>query len=275
MPQAAIAVTADPVPQLLPEIDEKVSVRGKEFGSGHIAAVAGPEGEDTALRRVVLRNMRLLKREVLPLLAVARHARQRGDRDGSVPDACQGDLLRITREVLGLIDDTVIHSTLHRVTDSVEPCDLGRIAQRVIAADRGEIRLSRAHIRIGRLPVLRVREPLTAMLFEELFVTAVRHANAGAVPEISVSGTEDPQGNPIVLMTGAGIPLSARKQVVAGQGARGPVWQEPHAWSLCHRLAERAGGSFEIFETETGTALVSIRFPKHLVVSECRYAPEA
>ncbi len=274
MPQAAIALKAVPVPEAPPEAGVTESKPEISIESGHIAGASAIEREDMALRRVTLRNMRLLKRDVLPLLAIASRAGQQGVRDGTASEACQGNLSRITHEILGLIDDTVIHAALDRGVGKAELCDIGRIARRVIAADCGEIRLSRAHIRIGRLPVLRVCEPLIAMLFEELFVTVVRNARAGDFPEIAVSATEDGQGNPVVLLTGVGVLLSSRKQAYAGQGSPGSARQEIHAWSMCRRLAEMAGASFETFKTETGSVQVSIRFPKRLAGGECRYAPE-
>ena len=270
MPEAAIAIEAVPVPDALSDIGERPILADGNESTGHMARLASLEAENAELRRVALRNMRLLKREVMPLLATAWRAGQRGGRDGAedfASSVSSAQLSRVTREVLGLIDDTVIKAAVHPAADRVETHDLGKIARRVIAEDRGEIRLSRGHFRIGQLPVLRVREPLISMLFAELFVNAVRNARPGQVPEIVVKATRDARGNPVVRMTEAGIPLSSRKQAMAGKGLQGPAGQEVYAWSLCQRLAEKSGATFGISETETGCVQISIRFPRHL--AEC------
>lgn len=259
---------------LTPEIfDQAIANALRRSGTesaGQLAEISNLEAENAALRRVTLRNMRLLKREVLPLLAFAWNAGGSAGPDVSDSGARALKLSQVTREVLGLIDDTVITSGTNRALDVPEPVDLADVARRVLEEDCGEISLSSAHFRMGPLPVLLVRKPLIAMMFEELFVNAVRHARPGCVPEISVSADEDAEGNMVVRLTESGIRLSSRKQAIAAQFAesrnQGSVREDGFSWSLCQRLAEKNGATFRISEAETGEVQVALRFPARLVV---------
>ena len=270
------------VRSLTPEIfDQAIANALRRSGTesaGQLAQISNLEAENAALRRVTLRNMRLLKREVLPLLAFAWNARGVGGPDAPVSGERALKLSQVTREVLGLIDDTVITSGTSRALDAPEPVDLGDVARRVLEEDCGEISLSSAHFRIGRLPLLLVSKPLIAMMFEELFVNAVRNARLGFVPEITVSADEDADGNVVIRLTETGIPLSSRKQAIAAQFAesrnRESAGEDGFSWSLCQRLAEKNGATFRISEAETGEVQIALRFPRRLAVGMCAGRPD-
>ena len=260
------------------------SVQQEEFGQAienalrrrsnnpadHLAVISNLEAENATLRRIALRNMRLLKTETLPLLAFAWQAIKEKSHEVTEGRRLAQRLSRISRTVLGLIDDTVITSTTHRALDVPGPVDLHSVANRIIADDCGEIRLSSAHFKLHELPVLMVRESILSMLLEELFVSLVRHARFGNVPEIEVGTSKDPNGNPVIWLTDSGVPLSARKQALsqrfAGLNDLGSPRHDALSWSLCQRLAEKCGGEFKISESATEQIRISLRFPIDLVV---------
>lgn len=246
--------------------------RSKRESADHLAVISNLESENATLRRVSLRNMRLLKSEALPLLSFAWKSMQEQDPDSAEQKRLARNLSRLTRTMMGLIDDTVITSATHRALDVPGPVDLRAVAQRIIDEDCGEIRLSSAHFNIKPLPVLFVREPMIAMLFEELFVNIMRNAKLGHVCEIEVGSGLDPNGNTVVWLTDNGVPLSVRKQALSKRYANfndlGSPRQDSLSWSLCQRLAEKNGGEFRILESEDGQVRISIRFPKDLIVSD-------
>lgn len=246
--------------------------RSKRDAADHLAVISNLEAENATLRRVALRNMRLLKSEALPLLAFAWQAMQEKDADAPDTKRMARRLSRLTRNMMGLIDDTVITSATHRALDVPGPVDLRAVAQQIVDDDCGEIRLSSAHITIQKLPVLFVREPMIGMLFEELFVNIMRNARLGHVCEIEVGSGVDTNGNPVIWLTDKGVPLSVRKQALAQRYANlsdlGSPRQDNLSWSLCQRLAEKNGGEFRILESDNGQLRISIRFPADLIVTE-------
>lgn len=235
------------------------------------AVISNLESENAMLRRVALRNMRLLKHEAMPLLAFAWQSMSDRDPQTQETQRMARRLSRITRTMMGLIDDTVIVSATHRAVEMAGPVDLEKVARRIIEDDCGEIRLSSAHIRIRDLPVVHAREAMISMLFEELFVNMVRNARLGHVPQIDVGASVDPEGNPILWLKDSGVRLSARKQSLAqrysGLNDLGSPRQDSLSWSLCQRLAEKCGGTFKLSETEEGQVQVSIRFPASEVIA--------
>lgn len=243
--------------------------RSKRDAADHLAVISNLESENATLRRVSLRNMRLLKSEALPLLSFAWQSLK--DRDASVPEnkRMARNLSRLTRTMMGLIDDTVITSATHRALDVPGPVDLRAVAQKIVDDDCGELRVSSAHFNIMELPVLFAREPMIAMLFEELFLSMVRNAKLGHVCEIEVGSGLDPDGNSVVWLTDNGVPLSVRKQILAQKNANlndlGAPRQDSLSWSLCQRLAEKNGGEFRILETDAGQIRISMRFPADMV----------
>lgn len=245
--------------------------RSKRESADHLAVISNLEAENATLRRVSLRNMRLMKSEAMPLLSFAWQAMQEKDADSPEQKRMARRLSRLTRTMMGLIDDTVITAATHRALDVPGPVDLRTVAQKIVDEDCGEIRMSSAHFNIQELPVLFAREPMIAMLFEELFVNIMRNAKMGHVCEIEVGAGTDPNGNPVIWLTDNGVPLSVRKQALSQRYANltdlGSPRQDSLSWSLCQRLAEKNGGEFRILESESGQIRVSIRFPADLLTS--------
>lgn len=231
------------------------------------ALVSNLSEENAALRRIALRNMRLLKGQLMPLLAFAWRM-LRGDT--LHPDErmrCAKALSRVTRTATGLIDDTVIVAATHTANAVDEPVDLQALVDGIIADDLGEIAASRAHIRVHDLPVIRAREAQMRMMFEELILTAIRTAPLGAAPEIEFGAAMDPAGDMIIWMVEHGLQLSARKQALSAQVSdlANPfeeVGRDAHSWSLCQRIAEKNDAQFRVAETEDSHTRIMIRFPK-------------
>ena len=236
--------------------------------------------ENSALRRVTLRNMRLLKAQVMPLMSFAwRMLRGETIPEEDAPRITKG-LAKVTRGATGLMDDTVITSATYIYGNEAEAVDMGELVQRVVQEDMGEIKDSRAHIRVGPLPVLTVRRAQMAMLFEELLLTAVRAGREGQVPEIKIGAAKDPEGSPVIWMTESGIRLSDRKQTLAHRTSEldlvpPEAKQDENAWSLCQRLVEKNQGQFKISENTDQGCKLMMRFPKELVVEPSSVIPIA
>lgn len=267
---AADCISKDSVtPDMFDQAIENALRRSKRESADHLAVISNLESENATLRRVSLRNMRLLKSEAMPLLAFAWQAMQEKDASSPEDKRMVRKLSRLTRTMMGLIDDTVITSATHRALDVPGPVDLRAVAQRVVNDDCGELRLSSAHFNIMELPVLFAREPMIAMLFEELFLSMVRAAKLGHVCEIEVGSGLDPNGNTVVWLTDNGVPLSVRKQILAQKHANlndlGSPRQDSLSWSLCQRLTEKNGGEFRILETDAGQIRISMRFPADMI----------
>lgn len=231
------------------------------------ATISNLQVENATLRRVALRNMRLLKAEALPLMAFAwRILRGEPLRQEDHAKHTKG-LTRITRTITGLIDDTVITAATHRANDTEDLLDLKDIVQSLIEDDLGEIADSRAHIIVHDLPKIRARFSHISMMFEELLVSAVRSGRLGKVPEIVISSSVDPDGNPVIVFSENGLQLSARKQSLAARvsdlgGTVSDLRRDENSWSLCQRLAEKNGGQFKISESNEAGSRILIRFPK-------------
>ena len=246
--------------------------RRRQNPADHLAVISNLESENATLRRIALRNMRLLKTEALPLLSFAWQAMKERSIETAEEKRLAQRLSRITRTMMGLIDDTVITSATHRALDVAGPVNLRSVADRILEDDCGEIRLSSAHFIVRDLPTLFVRESIATMLFEELFVSMVRNARFGHVSEIEVGSGCDPNGHPIIWLVDAGVPLSARKQTISQRfkalNDLGSPRQDALTWSLCQRLTEKCGGDFKISETASGQVRISLRFPAELIVNE-------
>ncbi|MFK7943040.1 MAG: hypothetical protein AB8B85_09040 [Paracoccaceae bacterium] len=238
-----------------------------------LALISNLQAENEALRRIAIRNMRLLKGQTMPLMSMSW-------RMMSGEQICEEDrtryakgLARATRNVSGLIDDTVIVAATHRAQDLEEDVDLNLVLDRILRDDLGEIANSRAHVIVKPLPVLRARAGQMHMLFEELLLTAVRNVRVGRVPEIEIGSGQDEDGNPIVWMLEKGLQLSVRKQALAVTGnllapASNSEVQDAHAWSLCQRLVERNHGQFKISQLADDTSRLVMRFPNRIQVHQ-------
>ena len=244
------------------------------------AAIAKLQSENSALRRIALRNMRLLKAQVMPLMSFAwRMLKGEKISKEEGPRITQG-LAKVTRSTTGLIDDTVITAATYSSGDAAEPVDLGELVQQVVQDDLGEIKDSRAHIRVGPLPTLRARRAQMSMLFEELLLTAIRSGRLGNVPEIEIGASKDPEGNPILWMTERGVQLSARKQNMAHRvseldAAPADTSHDENAWSLCQRLVEKNDGQFRVAENTDQGCKLMMRFPKDAIVEPSSVVPLA
>ena len=254
---------------------ENALKRSASRSADQAAIISNLQSENSALRRIALRNMRLLKSQVMPLMSFAWRM-LRGDKveDPDKQRITKG-LRKVTSNVTGLIDDTVISSATYSTSDNPEPIDLSDLVQNVVQNDLGEIRNSRAHIKVGALPTLTARRAQVAMLFEELLLASVRMGQPGQVPEIEIGSGTDPKGNPIVWLADRGIQLSARKQTLGVQtsdlgGSSTENGRDEYSWSLCQRLAEKNDGEFRVTQDEDNGAKVMIRFPKSLLLEENR-----
>lgn len=228
--------------------------------------------ENETLRRISLRNMRLLKAQAMPLLAFAWRMMSGADLPIEKRPEVARRLARLTRNMTGLIDDTVIVAATHRANDLPETLDLNGVVEDVISHDLNELEASRAHIRVNALPKLHARRTHMAMLFEELLLTAVRAARLGEVPDIEIGSSVDPEGNPVIWLREEGLQLSARKQSLAqrvGDLVEPPTEEnrDEHSWSLCQRLVEKNRGAFKITENGEHGSRVLIRFSREMLRS--------
>lgn len=244
-------------------------------GPGGVAAartrIADLRQEIIALRRIVLRNMRLLKSHAVPLLAFAWKMTAGGPVEEADQPGLARRLARLTRSLTGLIDDTAILAATRHGTERPTPVDLNHLVQDFVAGDVAELRSSSAHVRCTGLPTLLARRSHMAMLFEELLLNAVRAARLGVAPEIELGAGVDADGNPVIWMTENGLPLSTRKQALGAQSTSlvdpdENAGRDPHVWSLCQRLAEKNRGEFRITEDGENGCKVMIRFMREMLV---------
>jgi DNA-binding response OmpR family regulator len=250
---------------------ENAMRRSARAGADQSAIISNLRSENETLRRIAVRNMRLLKGQTMPLISFAWRALQGGLVEESERARTAKGLGRITRNVTGLIDDTVITCATHRANDALEAVDLTSIIESVIQEDLGEIANSRVHIKVGKLPVVKARASQMTMLFEELLLSSIRSSRLGQVPEIEVSAGKDPKGNSIVVFKENGLRLSARKQSLSerfsdlGAPPDDSVRDEL-SWSLCQRLVEKNDGQFRISENSENGSTIMIRFPSTSLV---------
>ncbi|MEM1300216.1 MAG: hypothetical protein AAGH68_13165 [Pseudomonadota bacterium] len=236
-----------------------------------LAVISNLQAENETLRRIAIRNMRLLKGQTLPLMSLAWRMMQGEQiRDEDRNRYVKG-LARVTRHVAGLIDDTVITAATHRALDVEEDVDLTMVLETILRDDLGEIANSRAHVVVHPLPVLRAKRPQIEMLFEELLLTAVRNGRVGRVPEIEIGCGQDEDGNPLIWMLEKGLQLSARKQSIAMHSdllspPNGRELEDSHAWSLCQRLVERNHGQLRIADVGESSSRITMLFPKRLQI---------
>lgn len=240
-------------------------------GADQLAVISNLQAENETLRRIAIRNMRLLKGQTLPLMSLAWRMMQGEQIRDEDRDRYVKGLARVTRHVAGLIDDTVITAATHRAHDVEEDVDLNTVLEDILRDDLGEIANSRAHVVIKPLPILRAKRPQIEMLFEELLLTAVRNGRVGRVPEIEIGCGQDEEGNPLIWMLEKGLQLSARKQSIALHSdllspPKGQELQDSHAWSLCQRLVERNHGQLRIADAGESSSRVTLRFPKRLQI---------
>ncbi len=229
--------------------------------------------ENAALRRIALRNMRLLKGQSMTLIAYAgKAAAGQGNVTGNQV-AEQRQVAKVTRNIIGLIDDTIITASTHHAIDEPEPVDLAGVIGAIVNDTQSEIHASHAHVQIGTLPVIRARASQISMLFEELLTNAVRSDIVGKVPEIGISSAFDPQGNTIIVIEEKLVELSSRKAALV-QGEVGAKYigaspkRDPYAMSLCQRIVEKNEGELKIISTSDDTSKVMLRFPQNMIVSE-------
>ena len=236
-----------------------------------LALISNLQAENETLRRIAIRNMRLLKGQTMPLMSLSWRMMQGEQIREEDRNRYAKGLARATRNVAGLIDDTVIVAATHHAQDLDEDVDLNLVLERILRDDLGDIANSRAHVVVHPLPVLRARASQMHMLFEELLLTAVRNGRVGRVPEVEIGSAEDEDGNPVIWMLEKGLQLSARKQTLAMRGelfgmTQGTGYQDSHAWSLCQRLVERNNGQFKIAEAAENASRLTMRFPRWIMV---------
>lgn len=227
--------------------------------------------ENKTLRRVAVRNMRLLKGQTMAMIAYAGQAVTAAvKRDGEGAGG-QQQVAKITRNIVSLIDDTVIVASTHRAVDEPTAIDLNTMIKDILEDEQGEVYASRAHVQVSKLPVIRARHGQINMLFEELLLNAVRAGDIGKVPEIVISSARDPKGNAIIAVEENLVSMSTRKKNAVqgagdiGQGG-GNAQRDPYALSLCQRLAEKNQGELKIVPTSEHTSKIMIRFPRSLWV---------
>ena len=257
--------------EMLDQAVESALQRSGGRQADQLAQISNLQAENETLRRIAARNMRLLKGQTLPLMSLA--WRMLNGEQINMEDRTRyaKGLGRITRNVSGLIDDTVIVAATHKAQDHEEDVDIGGLIDEILRDDLGEISNSRAHVVTGPMPVLRARRGQMQMLFEELLLTAVRNGRIGRVPEIEFGADPDADGNPVIWMVEKGLQLSARKQALAQRAdifdlQPGGTLQDAHSWSLCQRLVERNDGQFRISEPEKNASRIMMRFPRRMLV---------
>ncbi len=226
--------------------------------------------ENRSLRRIAIRNMRLLKGQTMPLLSFAGSAVAKMTPEDDPDGGKSRRLAKIARNVLGLVDDTVIHAATFRVGDENEAVDLGAVIRDLIGDEKSEIFTSHAHVLVGDLPVLIARRSQIIMLFEELLLNGIRSCEAGKVADISIKASRDPDGNPIVVFEEKSAALPTQKQRLKEkyEDLATPEVDprvDPNTWSLCQRLVEKNSGNFRIAQKTPDRTRIMMRFPKHMI----------
>lgn len=235
------------------------------------ARLSNLQAENDTLRRISLRNMRLLKAQAMPLMAFAWKMAKSDEIADDERDVLVKKLSRLTRNMTGLIDDTVITSATHQANEVAVPVNIGKLITELANDDTNGLSSSSAHLRVGQLPILKARYSHMAMLFEELLLTAIRSSRLGKVPEIDVGAGVDPEGNPIIWLKEDGLSLSARKQAMAGRvqdlvEPPADLARDENSWSLCQRLVEKNNGRFKIASDDESASKILIWFPKDMLL---------
>ncbi|MEM7056180.1 MAG: response regulator [Pseudomonadota bacterium] len=235
------------------------------------ARLSNLQAENDTLRRIALRNMRLLKAQAMPLMAFAWKMAKSNEIPDEDRDALAKNLSRLTRNMTGLIDDTVITSATHRANEVTVAVNIGKLITALANDETNGLNSSSAHLRVGQLPILTARYSHMAMLFEELLLTAIRSSRLGKVPEIEIGAGVDPDGNPIIWLKEDGLSLSARKQALAGRvqdlvEPPADLSRDENSWSLCQRLVEKNKGRFKIAQDDENASKILIWFPKEMLV---------
>lgn len=237
------------------------------------AMISNLTQENETLRRITVRNMRLMKGQTMPLLAFAWRMVNGGTVDPADRDDMAKKLAKLTRNMTGLVDDTLIVSATHKANDLPDPVDLNDIVRDIISDEGLGLANGPVHLRLRALPRLKARRNQMIMLFEEMLLTAVRAGRLGQVPEIEIGSGADPEGNPIIWFREHGLHLSARKQIMAHRFAdlvepQADTARDEYSWSLCQRLVEKNNGKFRITDNGEDGSTVMVRFPREMLVGD-------
>lgn len=256
---------------------ENALKRSRAAQADAAAMVSNLKAENATLRRIALRNMRLLKAQTLPLFSFAWRLLSGEPVAREEQTTFSKALSKLTQKVTGLVDDTMIVAATHETYDTPSRVDMARVVRDLVQDEGGQIAASHAHINVGILPVIEARLPQIRMLFEELLLSAIRRRQPSQTVEIQLGADLDTIGNPIIWLTECGVELSIRKRipgetpnVLLGDDVENV--SDQHAWSLCRRLAERNDGEFKVSENNAAGSKVMMRFPKSLLLEPLQKA---
>ncbi|MEM6660954.1 MAG: hypothetical protein AAF666_02145 [Pseudomonadota bacterium] len=250
---------------------KSVMRRGPALAVDDLARLSNLQAEHDTLCRLTQRNMRLAKANVIPLMSFAWRVVAGEQLNSTERPNVARKLARLTRNLVGLLDDSRISATIPHHGSAEQDVNLKEMVHAMVSDQTHELHQSRAHISVRDIPVLHCREDLMRMLMEELLLVAVRATRLGEVPEIELGTSMDTTGQPVLWLREAGMPLSARKQALANRGhdlttTRLDTRRDEYSWSLCQRLTERLGGQFRIVDTGSEGSLVQMRFDRARVV---------
>lgn len=190
-----------------------------------------------------------------PLRKAAAFAEQLRQRLGGGLDATSLDFLRRMGRSLegmqGLIDSLLC---LARVSSRAAPpqeVDLSAIAAQVLSDLDGAIAATRAHVRVGRLPVVKGDAQQLKQLLQNLIGNAVKFTAPGRPPRVRMRGRALGDGGVELVVEDDGIGFDIRfadrifqpftrlhsRQEYPGSGM---------GLAICRRIVERAGGKISV-----------------------------
>lgn len=219
--------------------------------------------ELATLRRKTRQNMNMARTYLMPMAQHAWASIQYAPEADREADASR--LARITRNLAGFLDETLVHSGADDPSAEPELLHLHNPLRVVVSSsDRlaGSVDLA-AH---DCFPKVVARRDHLVMLVRELCEDILSKIPRSVQPSLRIDCAEDPSGNPIVRIFDNGPSLRERQDAFAEQ-SRGIAGGDTHPicqgmrLSLCQRLAEMNGGQLKVMDAAGGGCVTMIRFP--------------
>ena len=148
-----------------------------------------------------------------------------------------------------------------------EDVALSEVADEIVQALAALLKETGGRVTIDQLPTVRANRTQISLLFQNIVENALKYREPGRVPEIHISGTDNPPGQITVMFedNGQGIDVAFqdrifemfkrlhRKDEVAGFGL---------GLTLCRRIALNHGGDIEVRSQPGEGSCFSVVLPR-------------
>lgn len=216
------------------------------------------------LRRGTVARVQAARSSLVPVTDLA--WRWVGSIDGAERRKEAERLARISRELSGALDDTLIQATTED-SGQKEVVDLGQIVQ-TLANRTPEVADYLSIERTGELPRIPGNRAQLHMLMRELLTEALTSTPPERAPHVRVYPARDQHGAPLLCITDNGATLAERQEGLrSASDAHGradlpaPANTVALRLSICQRLAEANGGQLRMADAPGGGCTVMLRFP--------------